>query len=45
MFPLIFQSLAIDDFHCEACYLAKHHQVPFPLNNNTLSFSLHINSY
>ena len=37
-FPLLFNKLDVNSFHCEVCQLAKHHRVPFPLSNTKLTF-------
>lgn len=38
MFHSLFKNIDVEFFHCEACEFAKHHRVPFPLNN-TISLS------
>ena len=37
MFSLLFQNVAIDNFHCHICELTNHHCVSFPLNNKRAS--------
>ena len=38
MFPLLFNKLDVNSFHCEVCLLAKHHRVPFYLRNTKSAF-------
>nr|KYP54945.1 Retrovirus-related Pol polyprotein from transposon TNT 1-94 [Cajanus cajan] len=33
LFPSLFKNLNLESFHCEACELAKHKRVPFPISN------------
>ena len=35
LFPSLFKGLSVEDFHREACELAKHKRVPFPINNKS----------
>ena len=42
MFPYLFQGLNMYEFHCEACELAKHTRVSFPISNKRSSHPFHL---
>ena len=42
LFPSLFKSLSVENFHCEVCELAKHKRVPFPISNKRSSIPFYL---
>lgn len=42
MFPSLFKTVNVEDFHCDVCEFAKHKRVSFPMSNNKSSFPFYL---